>query len=112
MLTLRFIQPKDWKPSTIDYQWGYPWPDHLEGRDATEIIEQWHALWPYALDEITLRQKLLDYSGANNPRYIRYPCRLPALDDHLLEAVAEAAGPSQLKLTGTEEPEPDEGPKS
>ena len=110
-MRLNFIRDPSYRPSLVDLQWGWPGPDYFEG-DATEIIEQWRASFAISYDPTTFRQRLLDYSGGNDPRYVRYPTRLPAIDDAVLDAVVDAVGPRFLTLTDTEEPEPDEGPKS
>jgi hypothetical protein len=83
MLKLTFVRDRTTSQASPTTQWGWPGPAFIEGRDATEIIERWRASFAISYDAATFRQCLLDFSGGNDPRYVRHPTRLPAIDDAL-----------------------------
>jgi hypothetical protein len=91
VLRLTFVGEKD------DPIWG---PATIEG-SAESILNQWNSPkfpdWA-GYTPTAFRRRLLDFFGANDPKYTEHPCNLPALDDHILEAVVEAAGPGSLVL--------------
>jgi hypothetical protein len=68
-------------------------PVVLEGHDATEILDKWNALpWWSSYDPVAFAERLVAFSGADDPHYVKEPIELPADDDELLERVVEALG--------------------
>jgi hypothetical protein len=74
-------------------------PVVIEGEDAGEILDKWNALpWWSSYDGPDFAQRLVEYTGADDPGYVKEPIELPEDDEILLERVVEALGPNAAVL--------------
>jgi hypothetical protein len=80
----------------------------IEGPTATDVLDVWNAVpWWAAYDPDAFRERIIDFCGANDPRYVEQPIRLPANDEEILQAIVEAVGPDELRLERASQPPPD-----
>ena len=71
----------------------------LEGKDAAEILDKWNALpWWASYDPPAFAARLVEFSGADDPNYVKEPIELPEEDEVLLDRVVEALGPESVVL--------------
>lgn len=70
----------------------------LEGETATEVLDKWNALpWWSSYDGPQFAQRLIEYFGLDDPKYVSEPVEFPVDDDELLAKVAESS-PGKIKL--------------
>jgi hypothetical protein len=101
----------DYLRGTMDFPMpgAHPRPSSwIEAPTATDVLDVWNAVpWWADYDAHAFRERIIDFCGANDPRFVEQPIELPASDEEILHTVVEAAGPDDLRLERASDPPPD-----
>ena len=74
-------------------------PCVLEAEDEEGLLDAWNALpWWSSYDGPAFAERLLAFTGADDPDYTDHPVELPAPDEEILAAVLDALGPHEAIL--------------